>query len=142
MRRKKSLAAPSVLAFMHSDLNMFLFPEKNRMYRCVQVLIAFFASTFWSGATLAEPTTGPVKILEVRPYNVPGASASAYVRIDQVALCNTDTYRIDLTWNGSKEVLATALSALVADKPVKVEVANSGCTGWATPIQSLYILKQ
>jgi hypothetical protein len=114
----------------------------KHMFRYIQVLIAFLASTVLSGAALAEPTTGPVKLLEVRPYNLPGAPASVYVRIDQVSLCTTDTYRIDLSWNGSKEVLATALSALVADKPVKVEVANGGCTGWGTPIQSLYILKQ
>jgi hypothetical protein len=121
---------------------MLLFSEINQMFRRLQVLIAFSASAFLSGGALAEPTTGPVKIVEVRPYNLPGAPGAAYVRIDQVSLCNTDTYKIDLSWNGSKEVLATSLSALVADKPVKVEVANSGCAGWGTPIQSLYILKQ
>jgi hypothetical protein len=112
------------------------------MFRHILALIALAASTFWSEAALAEPTTIPVKILEVRPYNVQGAPGAVYVRIDQVSLCNTDTYKIDLSWNGSKEVLATALSALVTDKPVKVEVANTGCVGFATPIQSLYILKQ
>lgn len=112
------------------------------MFRHILTPIAFMTSALMSGAALAEPTTGPVKILEVRPYNVQGAPGSVYVRIDQVSLCNTDTYRIDLGWSGSKEMLATALSALVADKPVKVEVVNTGCAGFASQIQSLYILKQ
>ncbi|WP_156401371.1 hypothetical protein [Duganella sp. Root1480D1] len=112
------------------------------MIHRISILLAAVAASFFCNIAFAEPTTGPVKILEVRPYNVQGAPGAVYVRIDQVSLCNTDTYKIDLSWSGSKEILATALSALVADKPIKVEVANSGCVGFATPIQSLYILKQ
>lgn len=108
----------------------------------ILMLLALVIIGISGNAAFAEPTTGPVKILEVRPYNVQGAPAAVYVRVDQVSLCNTDTYRIDLSWNGSKEVLASALAALVADKYVKVEVVNTGCVGFATAIQSLYILKQ
>jgi hypothetical protein len=112
------------------------------MFVRILTFTAFAASAFMSSLAQAEPTSGPVKVLEVRPYNIQGSPGAVYVRIDQVSMCNTDTYKIDLSWNGSKEVLAAALSALLADKPVKVEVANTGCVGFATPIQSLYILKQ
>lgn len=105
-------------------------------------LIAFAAPMLLAATALAEPTTGPVKVLEVRPYNIQGSPGAVYVRIDQVSICNTDTYKIDLSYSGSKEILAAALSALIADKPVKVEVVNTGCAGLASPIQSLYVLRQ
>lgn len=111
------------------------------MFRRALTLLALVSSAFMTQVALAEPTTGAVKVVEVRPYNVQGAPGAIYVRIDQISLCNTDTYKIDLTWSGSKEVLAAALAALIADKPVKVEVVGSACIGFATPIQSLYILK-
>jgi hypothetical protein len=67
------------------------------------------------------------------------SAPAVYVYIDQVSLCNTNLYKIDLSVSGSKEMYAAALSALLADKPVKVEVA--ACTGWGTTMQSIYIVK-
>jgi len=112
------------------------------MFRHFWIQSAFAVTALVGGNAFAEPTTGTVKVIEVRPYNVPGAPGSVYVRIDQASVCSTDTYRIDLTYNGSKEIVATVLAAFVADKPVKVEVVGALCNGFGTPIQSLYIVKQ
>jgi len=48
---------------------------------------------------------------------------------------------IDLSWIGSKEAYAAALTALVADKFVRIEAVNTGCAGWGTKIQSIILLK-
>jgi hypothetical protein len=90
----------------------------------------------------AEPTTPPLKIKSIRTYNALGGSGAAYVNLSQVSVCGTDTYKIDFTFGASKEALSSAMSALLADKPVQVEVVNTGCTGWATTLQSIYIIQQ
>lgn len=112
-------------------------------FRRVFASAVFLIAASSAADALAEPTTAPLKVLEVRPYNVQGSPGAIYIRVDQASLCNTDTYKVDLSWSGSKEVLAVALAALVADKPVKVEIANNTpCAGFATLVQSLYIMKQ
>lgn len=95
--------------------------------------------------SFGEPTSGPLKIDHVRAYNhqnPPEQTGFALIRLSQPSLCETDTYRIEPAWSGGKELFATALSAFLADKPVPVEVVDSGCTGWGIRLQSLYILKQ
>jgi hypothetical protein len=95
-----------------------------------------------SGVVHAEPTTEPLHILYVRSYNQDSAQGAAFFQLDAVTLCNTDTYRIDFAQNGSKAALATALLAFSSNSPVRVEIMNStGCTGWGTAIQSIYIVK-
>lgn len=108
--------------------------------RRISLLIAF-ASIFMGGPVLAEPTTDPVKIRMIRTYNSDGGAGSVYVQIDNKSLCETDTYKINLAWGGSKQVLATALSAFLTDNSVRIEVANAGCTGWGTLVQSIYLVK-
>jgi len=56
---------------------------------------------------------------------------------------------IDLSWGGSKAVLAAALSALVADNEVMIEIESKvgtigGCAplGQYTRVQSIYIMKK
>ncbi len=104
-------------------------------------LLIALAIVFVSTPALAEPTGVPVKILSLRPYNTP-TGANVYVEVSQSgAPCDTQGYTIDLSWVGSKEVYAAAMTALVADKSVRVEAVNSGCTGWGTKVQSITIIK-
>lgn len=102
------------------------------------LLAAACVGLVYAGSVSAEPTTKPVHILYVRPYNNAGQGA-VFVQVDAVSLCNTDTYMIDLGLGGAKEAYAAALTALLTNRPVAIEVANSGCTGWGTAVQSLYL---
>ncbi|MBI3561507.1 MAG: hypothetical protein HY080_07320 [Gammaproteobacteria bacterium] len=95
---------------------------------------------FSSFTALADPTTAPVHITQIRPYNTQGASCGVvYIAVDQTLACNTNVFQIDLCFGGGKEVYAAALTAFAASKAVQVEVVNSGCTGWGTKIQSLFM---
>jgi hypothetical protein len=87
----------------------------------------------------AEPTSGPVNIVRLRPYNCASCTGAVYVQIDAPSICDTTVYQIDLTFVGAKEVYAAALTAFVTGKKVQIEVVNTGCTGWGTKIQSLYV---
>ncbi|HET7332009.1 hypothetical protein [Dyella sp.] len=49
---------------------------------------------------------------------------------------------INLGFGGAKEIYAAALSAMVAGKSVQLEVVGTGCGGWGTTLQSIYILNQ
>lgn len=92
----------------------------------------------------AEPTSGAVHIISLRPYaNANGTTGGqVYVRVDSAAFCSTDTFMINLGFGGAKEIYAAALSAMVAGKSVQLEVVGTGCGGWGTTLQSIYILNQ
>jgi hypothetical protein len=98
---------------------------------------------FLTTAVNAEPTTDWVKITQLRPYNMPTA-AVVYMSVDKTSVCDTNTYVIDLSWVGGKEIYAMALAAVTSGKPVKVEVVNIGCAtpNWTTKVQSLYMGQQ
>jgi hypothetical protein len=94
------------------------------------LLLATFVAT-------AGETGARVKIVSLRPYS---GGPSAYMQVASDALCGTSVFTIAVSEPSGKEVYATALSALVAGKDVAIEVSNStGCTGWGTRVQSLYI---
>jgi hypothetical protein len=92
-------------------------------------------------AARAEPTTVAVNITELRPYNIEGTTAGSavFVAVDLVSACDTNVYKIDLRFAGSREVYAAVLSAFLTGKKVRIEVVNSGCTGWGSSIQSVYV---
>lgn len=53
----------------------------------------------------AEPTTQPLKISKIRPYNMVStiedpAYGAVYVHTDTVSLCGTSVYKIDLAMVG------------------------------------------
>ena len=102
-------------------------------------ILCLFVSAI--AAARAEPTTVPVSIVEVRPYNIEGTTAGSavFVAVDQVSACETNTYKIDMRFAGSKEVYVAVLSAFLTGKKVRIEVVNSGCTGWGSTIQSIYV---
>lgn len=104
-----------------------------------------FLTLLAPGLCLAEPTSAAVKIVSLRPYmDASNVSAGViYVRVDSSTFCGTDTFVINLGWNGGKEAYAAALSAVVSGKSVQLEVpTNVGCTGWGQNLQSVYILNQ
>jgi steroid 5-alpha reductase family enzyme len=105
------------------------------MRKILVLLVLLFPSL-----VLSEPTTEPVNITHIRPYNSTGSGA-VFIHTDTTSLCDTSVYKIDLSWGGSKEILSVALAALMANKQVRIEIDNAGCTGWGSRIQSMYILK-
>jgi hypothetical protein len=105
------------------------------------VLVATLASAVLP--TMAEPTSAAVMIKSVRVYNVPPGNGPGFalVQVATPSICSTDTYKIDLAWGGSRETLATALSAFNADQFVLIEAVGSQCNGWGSLLQSIYIVR-
>lgn len=96
-----------------------------------------FVLAYCIDAALAEPTSARVVILDLRPY---AGSEVTYVHVNSTALCNTDVFIIDTSQANGKQMYAAALTAVASGKEVALEVANAtGCTGWATKLQSIYI---
>jgi hypothetical protein len=86
----------------------------------------------------AEPTGGWVYISTMRPYS--GTDTKAFINVGTTALCNTDTFAINTTAPNGKEMYAVALAAVIAKRAVALEVSNNtGCTGYGTLLQSIYI---
>jgi len=101
-----------------------------------QLLIAALLSIV-STSAFAEPTGSAVKIRSLRPY-VYAAGPVVYIYVSQLsAPCETDTYKLELSSPGAKEVYAAALGAHLAGKPVRIEA--DGCTGWRSKVRSIFI---
>lgn len=108
-------------------------------------IVLIFVAFLVSGLCLADPTSGPVKIIDLRPYADSNNSAggTVYITVDSSTFCGTSVFRIDLSWGGAKLEYAAALSALVSGKSVEIEVPTTVyCTGWGQTIQSIHILNQ
>lgn len=102
--------------------------------------LLFIAGMIFSAGAFADPTTAPVSILFIRPYNNSATAGAAYIQVDQTSVCDTNVYRVNFALNNSKEVYAAALAAFLANRKVKIEVVNTGCTGWGTDIQSIFVV--
>lgn len=102
-------------------------------------LVGLFGLMLPIGTLVAEPSSpAPVKILQVRPY---ANSYSVYIDVSSGQLCGTSAFVIMTHEPGGKEMYAAALTALTTGKRVILEVSNTtGCTGWGTKLQSLYVL--
>lgn len=88
----------------------------------------------------AGPRTPAVRILQVRPYVTQNANPGlVFVEVDQTTVCNTSVYSIDMANGGSREAYATVLASFIVDKPVIIELVNSGCAGAGTKIQSIFL---
>lgn len=100
------------------------------------------ALAFQALPATAEPTTGPVSVVNIRPYMGPGPG-TVYFTIDRTDLCGTNTYAIDLTWGGSKQAVATLMLAFAGQHRIMVEIDNAGCANpsWGTKVQSVYIVR-
>lgn len=139
MLRLSSAFGESPLALL---LSKFGPGEACNMRTIFRIALASVLALGLHAEARAEPTGSPVKIKSIRSYNAAGGAGMAFIQVSSASPCNTDTYKIDLSWGGSREVLATALSAFNGNHDVAIEIANStGCTGWGTLVQSIYILK-
>lgn len=90
----------------------------------------------------AEPTTPSVRITSVRTYGSnTGTGGMVFVTVDAVTLCGSNTFMINMGWGAAKEMVATALTAQVAGRPVRIEIEAGPCASPAfyTQIQSIYI---
>ncbi|WP_428431692.1 hypothetical protein [Photobacterium chitinilyticum] len=102
--------------------------------KCAFILVL---SSLFSGLSFAAPETGVVHITEVRPVTNASGEGFAIIVTDSVAACNTDHFKINFALPGGKEIYSTVLAALIANKPVNVELVDSGCVGWGTSVKSV-----
>lgn len=100
------------------------------------VALALFANLSGGEAALAEPSSSPVLINQVRIYDE-GATPFALVEVATVTICGTPTFKIDLASAAGPAMLSIALSAFTTHEHVVLEAANSGCAGYATRLQSI-----
>jgi hypothetical protein len=95
--------------------------------------------------SLAEPTSPPTTIVSLRPYV---GTSTVFVQVaDRLSLCNTEVYTLDTSKPNGKNAYAAALSALVANKRVQLELTNAAnpCTtpwgaNWGAELQSIFVL--
>lgn len=109
------------------------------MSRLVQaVALAAIALGILSGApAYAEPTSGRAKIATMRAY----VGGAGLITTTSNAICDTSSFKIDLTAPGGKEAFSAALAAHLAGRSILIEVSNStGCTGNWTLVQSITVL--
>ncbi len=86
-----------------------------------------------SATTLAEPTTSPTTVVRARAY----LPSQAYIDVTSSDQCGTSTFMIDMSSSSGRAAYANVLAALSAGKKIQVEV--SSCSGWGSPVQSIYI---
>ena len=105
----------------------------------MRIAIAIFAlliALCVSGAVQTEPTGGRVSIVSVRPYS----SGLIYLEVSSSEFCGTSVFAFSSTEVNGKEMYAAALTALATGKEVRLEASTAtGCTGWATRLQSIYL---
>jgi hypothetical protein len=83
--------------------------------------------TLVSLSSHAEPTSAPVNITYLRPYanNLVLLQANIGLGI----FCSTSNYSIDISTNTGKAQYALALSAMLTNKLVLLELVSAGCGG-------------
>ena len=85
---------------------------------------------------LAVPESSDVSVVEVRPY----LSGEIFVRVNSSTFCGTTVFMIPGTAVAKKEMYAAVLSALLTSKKIRLEALTStGCNGWGTQLQSIYL---
>jgi len=108
-----------------------------------RILAGLIAPLACSTAVHAEPTMAPHTVMYIRPYLNSGSAnlGMVYFQIEAADLCATNTYAIDLTWGGSKQLVAVLMLAQAQNKKVQIEIDNAGCAtpAWNTKVQSIYL---
>lgn len=97
-----------------------------------------------SSTCLAEPSTNPSTIKHLRIYMVEDSTQKGQVLIvlDESNLCETTSFKIDMSLAGGEQAYALALAAYTTNSKVRLEILNSkGCTGPWTVLQSVMIDK-
>lgn len=101
--------------------------------RCLAAM-AFFAAT----ASQAD-IKPPMYIVAVRSYVLESSSGYMYITVENNSVCSTTVFQLDFSIPGSREAAATALTALVANKQVGLEIFNNKCDGYGTKLRSITI---
>jgi len=102
------------------------------MFKKVLTLVFILAILVMAAPVSAATST----INYLRAYN----NGSIYIVLDSIIACNTTVFVIDASHAGSDEMYSAALSALMGNKKISVEpLVSTGCTGWGTKVQSLYL---
>ncbi|MCU7843181.1 MAG: hypothetical protein KZQ93_05010 [Candidatus Thiodiazotropha sp. (ex Monitilora ramsayi)] len=96
-----------------------------------------FALIFPPAIAFATPKSDvAVYVTQVRPY----LDGSVFVHVDSTAFCDTAVFKISHDVVGRKEMYSAVLSALMASKKVILEAfTTTGCNGWGTELQSIYL---
>ena len=109
----------------------------QRKFRLAMWLTVAVLVMTW-GVAQAEPSSPRVKLIEVRPYI---GNNDVYIRTNVDAVCGTSIFRIPTSQPNGKEAYAAALAAITSGRSVVLEVSDAtGCTGWGTLLQSIYIV--
>jgi hypothetical protein len=75
----------------------------------------------------------------VRPY----INGDIYFSVNSSTFCNTNTFAIAFDAPARKEMHSVVLSALLNSKKIRVEALTAtGCNGWGTKVQSIYLQAQ
>ena len=109
---------------------------RTRFFRSTAMLIlASFGCAMVASAEPVSPNQTTVTL--VRPY---AGSNLVYVHVNSTELCGVSVFSIAMDQANGKEMYAAALTAVAANKKVLLEVSNAtGCTGFATRLQSIYL---
>ena len=100
------------------------------------ILISFIA---YINLGHAVPTSSNLYVDYIRVYS----NGTVYIGVTTADFCSTSVFSIPSTTIAKKEFLASLLSAQAANKPVWLEAVNStGCTGWGTAIESVWLRSQ
>lgn len=127
-------------SFKQRRMKMISLFTKNRFTLMGALLI-------FSKAATAEPTSGPVRITEVRPYI---QTDIVYFHVDKPALCHPTasghSFYLNTAEKNGKNAYAAVLTAYAMGKPVLLELSNTTkCStagagaGFALQIQSIFI---
>ncbi len=98
----------------------------------LNVIVLLVASPLYAGDEIRD-----LSIISIRPYS----GGDIFIETNASSnLCDTSTFTIDSNAPDKRELYAAALAALTAGKKIGIEISNAtGCTGWGTKLQSIYI---
>lgn len=102
--------------------------------------LSFVLLTVFPAISLAEPTSPPMSITQIRPYatTTQGAVPKAYIDVN-TTFCGFTVFSINLAEAGGKEIYAAALAAAMAGKQVQLEIKTGTTCVWGMELQSIYV---
>lgn len=103
----------------------------------IMILIFCLGLTTTFSAVATPESTVPANIIQLRPY----VNGNVYIHLDSNVLCETSVFMIDGSNAGKEVMYSAALAAFMGNKKIRVEALTStGCAGWGTKLQSLYLV--
>jgi hypothetical protein len=105
----------------------------TKIIRCIGVLFLLEPTL-----GVAGPHTGDVYISIIRPVTTSTGEGFTIIQTNVNTSCGS-AFKIDTALPGGKEIFSVALSAHMANRKVNIELVDSGCAGWGTPVKSIYL---